>query len=252
MMIALVWSACAHGGSAKPPKPVKPAEPAPTKPSDPTPARLPTVESSDHDARRAALGAYMPEHFQIVTWARDSVINGELELMREPLLALAAHEYDDVTSDAWLIGIGRLQRIATVAADARTLAQASDAVAAMANECGRCHREMAPEPVLDTLQALPEQPPGETLGDRMLRHGWALDRMWEGMVLPSERAWMLGANALAHAPERTPALPPQAQRDLEALKRLGADAADAPSWEARTEVYGKLLAACASCHSGEP
>jgi hypothetical protein len=240
---------CAHGAASPA---AKPAPSTAATPQPQAPHRLPAA--GDEPSDPVALEPYMPEHFQIVTWARDSIINGELELMREPLQALAIYEYKDIVPGAWIDGIGRVQLLAGVAAKAQTTAQAASGIAAIANECGQCHRATIEQPVFDAIEPLEAQAPGESFRQRMRRHGWALDRMWEGLVLPSENAWARGASALADAPygaPRTePPLRPEARNALEALRTLGAKAAEAQGWPARGGVYAELLVGCSSCHRG--
>jgi hypothetical protein len=238
---------CAHGAATPAAKPApSKAAPAKARAAQRVPATAPAPADPD------AFELYMPEHFQIVTWARDSVINGDLDLMREPLWALVAYEYKDVAPGAWLEGIGRVQVLAAVAAKAQTIPQAANGIAALANECGQCHRATIEQPALDPLEPLPKRLPVESFRQRMRRHGWALDRMWEGLVLPSENAWVSGASALADAPAALlgddPPLPPEASAALEALRALGAKAADTEDWADRGEVYAQLLVGCSSCH----
>lgn len=248
LLMLCVLTSCAHGAASTPAKPA-PAAAAPAKRVD---KRLPATKPQPTDPE--ALGLYMPQHFQIVTWARDSIINGELDAMREPLWALAAYEYKDVAPGAWIEGIGRVQVLAGLAADAQKVPQAASAIAAIANECGQCHRQTIEEPIPDVLEPLPESLPVESFRHRMRRHGWAMDRMWEALVLPSEDAWAQGASVLANAPAQAPvtdpALPPQARNALEALRQLGAKAAGTEGWPARGEVYAELLVGCSSCHRG--
>jgi hypothetical protein len=240
---------CAHGAAAPG---AKPASSTPAPPQPRAASRLPAQGPERTDP--TALELYMPEHFQIVTWARDALINGELELAREPLEALAAYEYEDIVPGAWIDGIGRVQLLAGVAAKAQTTAQAASGIAAIANECGQCHRATIEQPTYDSIEPLQPQLAGESFRQRMRRHGWALDRMWEGLVLPSENAWARGASALAdgpyEAPGTDPPLRPEARNALEALRALGAKAADTEGWPARGQLYAELLVGCSSCHQG--
>ena len=89
----------------------------------------------------------------------------------------------------------------------------------------------------------------------MVRHLWAADRMWEGLVGPSDEAWMAGARAMA---ETQPALAGVFRSSisgggagvfLEELGLLAQEAVDAKGIDQRADVYGRLLNTCDRCHS---
>ena len=88
----------------------------------------------------------------------------------------------------------------------------------------------------------------------MRRHQWAMDRLWDALVVPSDDAWNAGALALAEAPlvpeqltpSKSPA--PRVAELAQTVHDLGLKAASADRGDARAEVYGELLATCAECH----
>jgi hypothetical protein len=89
----------------------------------------------------------------------------------------------------------------------------------------------------------------------MQRHQWAAERLWDGLVVPSDEAWQAGALALSEAPlapqELTPGKSPvpkvgEMEQMVHALAR---QALDADRAEVRAHVYGQVLAACAACHA---
>jgi cytochrome c553 len=211
-------------------------------------ADAPAAQPIEH----AQLGDYMTEHFTIITWARDSIINGELEALREPLRGFAVYEYRDLEPGVWIPFIARIQQSALLGAEAGSLRSAAAAVATMAVQCGDCHRHTAQAPLSDDLPPFRASEGPESFAMRMRRHGWAADRMWEGLAMPSERAWFQGASALANGPSELPEtsrpLTPRVASALIAMRLLGTQALDAEHSEARIDVYADLLAACASCH----
>jgi len=167
--------------------------------------------------------------------------------------ALASYEYRDLEPGPWLAPIASIQQTARLGAAARTLPLAAAAVAAMAGQCGDCHRRAGY--VLDAgeLEPFADGHEPETLAERMQRHVWAADRMWEALVMPSEHAWLQGASALASSPsELSPLeapLSPKLANALVELRALGARALDARDWTARIDTYANLLVSCSSCHS---
>jgi hypothetical protein len=112
-----------------------------------------------------------------------------------------------------------------------------------------CHREYegGPVPVLPPAAA-----EGPDLPAHMVRHAWAVKRMWEGLVVPSDDAWMAGAQAL----EGTPLHPEEAlaenTEEIDYLEKrchgLGSRAQLVAGPSARARIYGELIATCADCH----
>ena len=91
----------------------------------------------------------------------------------------------------------------------------------------------------------------------MVRHIWAADRMWEGLVGPSEEAWLAGAEALS---ETGPALAEAFRASLPAgvlagfLEEVNALANQAITSNERGErpgIYGRILDACHRCHAAK-
>ncbi len=221
-----------------------------------SPARAPsaTAPTSEHSAaREERIADYMPDHFIIVTHGRDSVILGELEALREPMRALAGHDYKDVASGGWMPWIAQLQMAAGLISEAGTLEAAASGVAAMARVCGECHAATSSGPYFGPSGRERTRPRSDTLDERMRRHVWAADRLWEGLTGPSDEAWNDGAAALALAPAAAPLtdppMPPEVIAGLLETRALAADAADATSLAQRANVYGLLIATCANCHT---
>lgn len=223
------------------------AEPSEEQPS--------TGETAEGPAAQPKVGepiqSFMLEHFLITAWARDSIVDGNLEDIRAPLLALATYEYESVAPGGWMKGIAQLQAAALLTAQAQTVPAAAAGLAAMARVCGDCHREQG-GPEVQRYKPERETPKSDRLDVRMYRHAWAAERLWEGLTAPSDNAWMAGAAALAHAPtaapKTRPALPPKVVAGLDRVRALGARAADADTSERRAELYGQLLSTCADCH----
>ncbi len=221
------------------------SEPHPSAASQPLPSP-PPVGSED-------ITEFMAEHFAVATWARDAVINGNLDALRRPLRALASYPYASVAPGGWLSAIAKLQQAARLTADAKTLDLAATGVATMGRICGECHREHGQGPVFVGSSPRSGAATSDTFGARMARHMWAADRMWEGLTGPSDQSWRDGAKALAQAPEappRTdPPLPPRFSEALLQVRALGQRAGEAESLEDRANVYAVFLASCAGCHA---
>ncbi|MFI5306640.1 MAG: hypothetical protein ACHQ53_04760 [Polyangiales bacterium] len=243
--LLLFSSACGHGASAA-------QRSGSTAPS--ARVRAPAAPPRDGGAPPGEdISAYMAEHFAVATWARDAVINGNLDALRRPLRALADYRYASVAPGGWLPAIARLQEAAVLTAGAETLDLAASGVATMGRVCGECHRESHAGPQFVGDERNEGKSKSDTLGTRMYRHMWAADRLWEGLTGPSDAAWRAGAEALARAPEQAPrADPPLSPQFVSALlqvRELGQRALEADSLADRANVYGVFLASCASCHA---
>lgn len=87
----------------------------------------------------------------------------------------------------------------------------------------------------------------------MQRHQWAADRLWEGLIGPSDAAWSRGIRMLAEAPLHGTEPSWDTASDGDELARrvheLGSEAASALLPHARATVYGEMLGLCADCHT---
>jgi len=88
----------------------------------------------------------------------------------------------------------------------------------------------------------------------MARHVWAADRMWVGLLGPSNAAWLDGARDFQGGwlDTQEVLVDPEDRIQMRALVRhvydLGAEAAQATEPHRRAEIYGEFLATCADCH----
>jgi hypothetical protein len=200
-----------------------------------------------------AIEDFMVDHFVIATWSRDVLISGDLEAVREPLTALAAYDYRSVAPGGWMSYVAKMQQAAHVTSSAQTLELAAIGVATMARTCAECHVATGRGPAFTDGEDEGAAQNTDTLGERMRRHMWAADRLWEGLTAPSEDSWTAGAAVLARAPSPAPSadppLPPDYVAAIAEVRELGVEALDASTLEARAEVYGRFLASCAGCHA---
>jgi hypothetical protein len=91
----------------------------------------------------------------------------------------------------------------------------------------------------------------------MQRHQWAMDRLWEGLIGPSDAAWTRGTAELAeealHAADLSDSVTASEANELENIARevheLGAAGVGLTSLNDRSQVYGRILGLCADCHT---
>jgi cytochrome c553 len=145
----------------------------------------------------------------------------------------------------------RLRENAGLIAQDREPAAAAMHTAQMAAVCGGCHLATGGGP---QFVAGPEPDEGSTIGKRMIRHVWASDRMWEGLVGPSDEMWSAGTRVLEEGAvilegaARASLSPDASLGYLTELRNLGRTGAAATTQEARASVYGRLLGTCYGCH----
>jgi len=196
----------------------------------------------------STLSQDMESHYEQVGRVQAAVVRGDLDAARTPATWLAEHpEHPDVPQ-------GVKSPMEDMRVHARSVVRAVDltdaarATAEMAAACGRCHRlaGTGPDPAAWTMA-----PPGRDAPGQMARHLWAVDRMWEGLVAPSDRLWQQGATALIDDPlfqEGEETGGPEVARLAREVRDLGVTA-NGRDADGRAGVYGRLLTTCVTCHT---
>jgi cytochrome c553 len=200
--------------------------------------------------RPAELAARMREHDTRAAALRDAVVRGDLTSVRREAKVLAALRTEGVIEAPWRKQLAAMNAAAARVADAGDLADASRDLAGLAKTCGDCHATLGgPQTVVGEV---PERVPGDV--PRMRRHQWAAERLWDGLVGPSARAWRTGARVLLEAPLEPevmipnkspgPAIGPLAS----SVHELGRKARVVEAAGDRVAIYGELLVTCSACH----
>ena len=195
--------------------------------------------------------ARMQDHFASVTKIADAVIDGDVEAAQEAAAWFVENVTDEGLPPGWSEHVERMRMVAQRIGEATELEAAAHATGSMLGHCGACHRAVGANPTFaDTL----DPPQGETAAAEMQRHQWALARLSEGLVGPSEAAWDAGAQQLRAPPScATEAAmevgDPAAVRDVaRRFERLAGKASTARDLDARGRLYGEMLQTCAACH----
>lgn len=216
-----------------------------------------TAKAGRHDMQAAPLKSdwiranLMRAHYRAVLAIQDSVIRGDLEEVRTGAAALAAEAPPQGLPSSASQHVEAMRTAARRAADAASLGAAATATATLLATCGECHLAVGTRPA---VIAPPSSAIGGVVG-HMLHHQQAVELLLEGLVVPSASTWQDGAKALEGAPLRKRDLPPDPTltRDVVAaetrIHKLAEEAKNAQDAQARTVVYGELLANCASCHA---
>jgi len=194
----------------------------------------------------------MHRNFSRTVDIQTGIVQGDLERARkaaawliDPLnrspFPTAVREYEDAMLQSASL-IAEAPNLATVSAQAGQLAAA----------CGNCHQALdgGPHFVVGS-----EAPQGKNQEAHMVRHIWAADRMWEGLVGPSDEAWLAGAQALTETNEalaptfRAPIPPGSLVGLLQEMYALANEAMGEPDPDGRADVYGRMLDTCSRCHA---
>jgi hypothetical protein len=193
----------------------------------------------------ADIQQHMQGHFSLATATRNAVIWGELDLARSSGTNMAQHS-DANMPEAWAPHLHGMQIAARDASEAPDLPAAGAAVARMGRACGDCHTTLNTGPSFHFDRAPLE---GKSVSERMARHQWAAERMWEGLIIAEPALFDLGARTIAGAPVwNAEPLPEEVAALEDRVRGLADEALAAQNQTTRTEVYGRLLAVCADCH----
>jgi cytochrome c553 len=139
-----------------------------------------------------------------------------------------------------------VQGAAERAGAATTLRDAAQATAGLYTACGRCHRASGGGPHRELPAELPSPSHAE-------RYTFGVSWMGYGLFAPDERAWTLGASALA--PQLVPPdgrLPQDFDRIDASVHQLAQRAQRISEPAARAEIWGELISGCGPCHQQLP
>jgi hypothetical protein len=194
--------------------------------------------------------AHMRKHFDVANDIQRAVVDGRLSDARDLASWLATHN-DELDPPAPIEL--ELQTAAASIAESLDLLSAGGAVARLGRACARCHEETHANVSLGfaRFSAPPEMP---TLQGQMARHAWAAERLWHGVIGPSDSAWSEGARVMGatsiDVSRTTNAKPNLEVAELADKMRELSNAAERVTDNAvRATMYGEMLVTCARCHS---
>jgi cytochrome c553 len=256
--LALTIGLGACGGTTPPPSSPPATTAASTEAvpetSPPESASAPPPAASEASAAKpkpsgsgTPLDQLMREHFKQVGEIRHAVISGKPKDAVQPALALGNTVDIPNQPKAWLPSMERMRTASSRVQNSADLAEAAAGTADIGLACGSCHESQGgPKVSVGEAPAV-----GTTVVSRMTRHVWAMERLWEGLYVPSNAAWKAGAKALQEDPFPAEVLEHGGVYGRTAAKDFRSLAAQAPAKEApkeRAALYAGLLGTCASCH----
>lgn len=218
---------------------------APAKSADS--ASVPSELATSSNANGSPQARLMGEHFKQAEQIRHAVISGMTNAAVQPASALSSSVNVAHVPERWRASIQLMLAASQRVQNAADLADAAAGTADIALACGSCHAgQGGPK-----AKAMEVPPASDSVVGRMARHSWAMERLWEGLYVPSSVAWNAGARALQEDPfppevlERGGVYGRTAASDF---KQLAAQAPLKSSPKERGSVYAGLLGTCAACH----
>ena len=210
------------------------------------------VASAEEGDSMTPFVEHMHSHLDQINTMKSAIIAGDLAATRQPARWLATHDAPVGMPDAWMPYASEMRRYAVRAAEAEDLVTAAGALSEIARSCGDCHRASG----FAVAFGFDEKPPEDEQGltTQMQRHLWAADRMWEGLIGPSSRAWERGTEMLADVylvPDEFGADTENQTEIGELIQRarfVGAQGRQASSVELRSGLFGEFMSLCATCH----
>lgn len=209
----------------------------------------PTAPASAEDS---ALAEQMHERFAWVSAIQEVTIQGDVAEARSLAKDFADRlpAPDEPAPEPWRPHVDALRGELEALTHAEDLRDAGAGVARLGLVCGRCHADTKASP---DLPQLPEPVQGGTVRDAMHGHQWAVDRMWEGIIGPSDERWIRGSTMFIAIPgctATTEAGDAEGQALCKHAQSLARRGHVTESAEGRATIYGRLLATCAGCHAG--
>lgn len=189
----------------------------------------------------------MQDHWDAGNALQHAMGRGDLAAAREAAARIAdAGEIPGLTWDA-----GPYLREMRVKAEeirsATRFEEAAKAAGGLGAACGNCHAraEVGPHPEGTTTAPSAE---GDTRS-HMTQHAWAMDRMWEGLVVPSTDRWRAGARLLAEQAVAAQGVSPEVALISARVHEMGRQALGDDTPAERGMRFGQLLSDCAGCHA---
>jgi mono/diheme cytochrome c family protein len=197
----------------------------------------------------ATIKQHMQEHFASITEVQRAVVRSDLPAAQAAARYLAEHVEHEAL-DGWGPHVAAVRQAAERVVHAADVPAAGLAAASLGRTCARCHHARS---AIVAFAWEPEPEADASLVAQMRRHQWAAARLWDGLVGPSDQLWTEGAAALAAANLDQVAAQAKAgaadiTRWATRVRELARRAGTLTDDDARAELYGQLLEACASCH----
>jgi hypothetical protein len=204
-------------------------------------------QQEERDAEAAGVQAEMQAHRAEADAIREAIIFGKLDAAKAAGQQLSARL---PIPDLPAAPQAAADQAAAALAASMNLEEVAGNFSRLSAACGSCHTAQGAKPQLDA----PRSPPvSEGFDEQMQRYHWAAERMWQGLVLPSEEAFEEARAALRgiptdhFLPDIDLGLPVVAEAMDEAVHEQAALASTTAP-----DPYAAMLLTCALCHLHSP
>lgn len=189
----------------------------------------------------------MHERYAGVQRIEYAIVSSKLDDVRSSAKSIAALDEPDVLP-AWQPYLAGVKTAALDLATAGDVMDAAPLAAELGRQCARCHQAIHAR---ITFREPPRPDRGTRLVDTMAGHQWAVARMWEGLIAPSDDRWDSGAKVLQRAPLTFVAESGELgiADDVVLIRLFARRATELKDQADRAELFGRLLGTCVRCHS---
>lgn len=193
----------------------------------------------------------MHNGYVMLITARDAIVSGDVDAARGQMTEIAIQPMPEGVSAIWAPEVLGLHTAAGEAARGEEPEGVAVGIGRAAAQCGTCHTATGHMPAIAEMANPPSPTDPSSI---MLRHAWAAQQLWDGLIVPSERRWNEGVSVLqASQLEPNTLFRSEYYADagaprVHALQEASRGVAAASTWDERGEAFGELLSTCASCH----
>lgn len=190
----------------------------------------------------------MQQHWAAGNALQHAMARGDLTAARRAAVSIA--EVTSIPGLTWDASpyLNRMLEEAQTVASSANFTEAAGATGRMAAACGACHARGDAMIRLEASATPPEWDP-EHPEYHMRSHTWAMDRMWEGLVLPSRDRWIAGARLLAEQPVAATGMPPEVSLMAARVHEMGRQGLEDRDAATQADRFGRILVDCAGCHA---
>ena len=212
-------------------------------------ASVPTSQTATFAAQVEAAHVRMHLRFDAARRVEDAIAHSDLDRARVAARIIDGLDEPEIMPQ-WTPLVADVRDAARQVVQAGDVVTASSSVAILGGRCAACHVAIKAHVSFPDV-ARPANDPKQS---NMQGHQWAAMQLWEGLIGPADDRWREGAKALTTVPLNLVARAvtrssPDEVDDVARVRMFATRALSAQDLGARTEVFGKLLAACAHCHA---
>jgi hypothetical protein len=183
----------------------------------------------------------MLTHYADSVGMRRALVTGKLEDFRSAAAAVAKDEWTPRLRGDYRTQVDAVRALAGSAQKAPSVGSAAGELGKLGEACASCHLKFG-----GPGSTVAPTPLSEGTDPSMVAHAAATERLWAGLIVPSDTSWSGGMDALLDAPrlDSDVADVAAAAHHLRELARKGRSAAVGE----RGVIFARVLTTCAGCH----